>query len=239
MTVLEEGVDVSRYNGVIQWPAVYQAGKRFAIVRLGSSNANGPYLDPYFNDNVKQAQAAGLRVGAYYYTYASSEEEVIGELNVLLPALEGHRLEYPVYVDVESKELAQLGRERSTQLVRFAMDILDQKGWFPGYYSYTNYLGQYLDYQQLADYPLWVADYRGYLGHPGEYGMWQYSSVGQVPGISTNVDLDYSYVDYLPIIRQQGKNGYGSQTECLEDEYRERWLAAQSKLDAIEEILNR
>ena len=124
MTVLEEGVDVSRYNGVIQWPAVYQAGKRFAIVRLGSSNANGPYLDPYFNDNVKQAQAAGLRVGAYYYTYASSEEEVIGELNVLLPALEGHRLEYPVYVDVESKELAQLGRERATQLVRFAMDIL-------------------------------------------------------------------------------------------------------------------
>ena len=69
--------------------------------------------------------------------------------------------------------------------------------------------------------------------------MWQYSSVGQVPGIGTNVDLDYSYVDYLPIIRQQGKNGYGGQPECLEDEYRERWLAAQSKLDAIEEILNR
>ena len=238
MTVVEEGVDVSRYNGVIRWPQVYQAGKRFAIVRLGSSTQTGPYVDPYFAQNVQQAHEAGLRVGAYYFSYATSEQEVIDELNVFLPALQGLKLEYPVYVDAESSQLAAQGREKATQLLRFAMDILDQQGWYPGYYSYTDYLNRYIDYNQLIDYPLWVADYRGYVGHPGPYGVWQYSSVGQVSGIDTSVDLNYSYTDYLPLIRQAGKNGYGQPEPCREEEYYRLWQSAQAKLDAIGQILD-
>lgn len=241
MSVYEEGIDVSRYQGTIDWAAVYNAGKRFAIVRLGSSNQNGPYIDPYFETNVKQAQQAGLRVGAYYYTYAKTEDEVIRELSLFLEALEGHQLEYPVYVDMEETSLTSLGKEKITQLIQFAMDILDQKGWYPGYYSYTEFLRQYIDYEKLKDYPLWVADYRGYVGHAGDYGMWQYSSVGSVDGISGNVDLDYSYVDYLPLIQKAGKNGYQQQdtdSVCREEEYKQKWQAAEDKLNRIQQILN-
>ena len=80
MTVFQEGIDVSRYQGVVDWSAVAAAGKEFAIVRVGSSNQSGPYVDPYFTRNVQGAHEAGLRVGAYFYTYAKSEDEVIREL---------------------------------------------------------------------------------------------------------------------------------------------------------------
>ena len=73
MTVFQEGIDVSRYQGVVDWSAVAAAGKEFAIVRVGSSNQSGPYVDPYFTRNVQGAHAAGLRVGAYFYTYAKTE----------------------------------------------------------------------------------------------------------------------------------------------------------------------
>ena len=239
MTVFQEGIDVSRYQGVVDWSAVAAAGKEFAIVRVGSSNQSGPYVDPYFTRNVQGAHAAGLRVGAYFYTYAKAESEVIRELDVFLKALEGHRLEYPVYVDAEDASLASLGRDAVTRLIQFSMDILDQKGWFPGYYSYTEFLRRYVNTQQLADYPLWVADYRGYVGCGGNDGVWQYSSVGQVSGVSGNVDLNYSYKDYLPLIRAAGKNGYLPEVDPTqpEDDYYQLWRAAQDKLDRIALIL--
>lgn len=240
MTVFQEGIDVSRYQGVVDWSAVAAAGKEFAIVRVGSSNQSGPYVDPYFTRNVQGAHEAGLRVGAYFYTYAKSEDDVIRELEVFLKALEGHRLEYPVYVDAEDASLASLGREKVTGLVQFSMDILDQKGWFPGYYSYTEFLRRYINTRQLEDYPLWVADYRGYVGYQGDYGVWQYSSVGQVGGVNGNVDLNYSYKDYLPLIRAAGKNGYLPEVDPNQPEnsdYYALWRAAQDKLDRIALIL--
>ena len=113
-----------------------------------------------------------------------------------------------MFVDVEASSLQSLGRTELTNLVRFAMDILDQKGWFPGFYTYTNFAQNYLNMAELAAYPLWIADYRGYVGYQGSYDMWQYSSTGRVNGISGNVDLNYSYKDFLPLIKAAGKNGY-------------------------------
>lgn len=242
MTVFEEGIDVSRYQGDIDWNAVRRAGKRFAVVRLGSSNQNGPYVDPYFARNVDQAHRAGLRVGAYYYTYAKTQDQVIAELTPFLKELEGKQLEYPVYVDVEDPSLVSLGRDALTGLVKFAMDILDQKGWFPGYYSYTEFLRQNLDTRRLEAYPLWVADYRGFVGYTGPYGMWQYSSVGRVDGVTGNVDLDYSYKDYLPEIKAAEKNGYGKPIpdwpNCGDEENRKKCLEAEQKLQEIRQIVN-
>ena len=160
MTVFETGIDVSRYQGQINWPQVAAAGKQFAIVRVGSSNNNGVYVDPYFLQNVEGAHSAGMKVGAYYFTYAQTEEQVIRELQTYLAALEGLRLEYPVFVDVESNTLTGLGKDTLTGLVQFAMDILYQRGWYAGYYSYTNFANTYLDTSRLSAYPFWVADYR-------------------------------------------------------------------------------
>lgn len=210
MAVYENGIDVSRYQGDINWPSVAASGKQFAIVRVGSSNSNGTYVDPYFLKNINGAKAAGLKVGAYYYTYAKTRAAVATELETYLAALEGLQLEYPVFVDVEASSLQSVGATTLTGLVIYAMDILDQRGWYPGWYSYTNFVANYLDASRLRAYPFWIADYRGYVGYNGAYDIWQYSSQGTVNGISGAVDLNYSYRNFLPSIREAGKNGYSS-----------------------------
>ena len=87
-----------------------------------------------------------------------------GELTTFLNALEGLQLEYPVFVDVEARSLTSLGKPQLTNLVKYAMDILNQRKWYAGWYSYTNYINSYMNASALANYPLWVADYRSSLG---------------------------------------------------------------------------
>ena len=191
------GIDVSRYQGDIDWAQVAASGVKFAILRAGSQNNSGPYIDPYFEQNYANAKAAGIAVGAYIYTYAETEAEQNGEILTILPALEGKTFEYPVFVDVEDKSLTGIGKAALTQLVKRYMDIIDQKGFVPGWYSYTNYISSYLCPEVLADYPLWVADYRSSLGYTGDYHIWQYTSKGTVPGIIGAVDLNRDYHHYI------------------------------------------
>lgn len=209
MAVFQNGIDVSRYQGSVNWSQVAAAGKDFVIVRVGSSNSGGLYVDPYFLQNVNGAHAAGLRVGVYYYTYARTQSAVANELNTFMNAMQGLQLEYPVFVDVEDSSLTSLGRTQLTGLVRYAMDILYQRKWYGGWYSYTNYINNYLNATELSDYPLWVADYRSTLGYAGPYAMWQYSGSGTVKGISGACDLNRSYQDFLPAIQAGGFNNYG------------------------------
>ena len=191
------GIDVSRYQGDIDWAKVAASGVKFALLRAGSQNSSGPYIDPYFEQNYAGAKAAGIAVGAYIYTYAETEAEQNDEILTILPALEGKTFEYPVFVDVEDKSLTGIGKAALTQLVKRYMDIIDQKGFVPGWYSYTNYINSYLCPEVLADYPLWVADYRSSLGYTGDYHIWQYTSSGTVPGISGKVDLNRDYHHYI------------------------------------------
>ena len=210
MAFYERGMDVSRYQGLVNWPAVAGAGIQFAMVRIGSSNGGAAYVDPYFQRNVQGAHDAGLKVGAYYFTYAKTRDQVNTELETFLMALASLRQAYTVFVDVGSNQLTGLGRQPLTELVRYAMDILNQSGWLPGYYTYTAFAQQYLDTQALAAYPVWIADYRSYVGYSGSYDLWQYSSTGQVAGVEGNVDLDYSYKNFLPLLQETGLNGYGT-----------------------------
>ena len=187
------GVDVSKYQGTIDWNAVAADGAKYAILRAGSCDNHGPYVDSTFEANYRGAKAAGLKVGAYLYTYATTEDTQNAELAVWLPALAGKTFDYPVFVDVEDNSLTSLGRDALTALVKRCMDILDQKGYTPGWYSYTNYINSYLDAAALSVYPLWVADYRDSLGYTGEYMMWQYTSSGRVSGIDGDVDCNWDY----------------------------------------------
>lgn len=216
MAVFQNGIDVSRYQGSINWQQVAAAGKQFAIVRVGSSGSGGVYIDPYFYQNVNAAHAAGLRVGAYYYTYARTQEAVANELTVFLNALQGLQLEYPVFVDAEDKNLTALGRAQLTALVQYAMDILYQRKWYAGWYSYTNFINSNINAGALAEYPLWVADYRQTLGYRGSYAMWQYSGSGSVNGIAGACDLNRCYQDFLPAIKAGGFNNYGADGPALQ-----------------------
>ena len=96
--IYQTGIDVSRYQGTIDWAAVARAGKQFAVIRAVSSNNSGVYVDPMFEKNYAGAKAAGLRVGVYYYTYAQTESYADRELEALTAVLAGKKLEYPVFV---------------------------------------------------------------------------------------------------------------------------------------------
>ena len=93
--IYQTGIDVSRYQGTIDWAAVARAGKQFAVIRAVSSNNSGVYVDPMFEKNYAGAKAAGLRVGVYYYTYAQTESYADRELEALTAVLAGKKLEYP------------------------------------------------------------------------------------------------------------------------------------------------
>ncbi len=207
-TVFESGIDVSYYQGNVDWQKVKAAGKQFAIIRCVSSSGSGPYIDSTFRQNIQAAHEAGLKVGAYYYSYATTEEQAIRELTLVLEALAGQKLEYPVFVDLEDRSIAALGKSKATALARFALTVLDQKKWYAGLYTYTSFANSYLDMNELSGWPLFIADYRGYVGYKGPYAMWQYSSTGSVNGIRGNVDLDYSYENFLPAILAGGYNGF-------------------------------
>lgn len=192
------GVDVSKHQGSIDWAKVKEDGIRFAILRVGSSNNNGMYIDPYFEENYLGCIANGIAVGAYIFTYADTESEQNEEILKFLPALEGKTFKYPVFVDVEYSGLATLGASQLSSLIKRYMDILDQKGFTPGWYSYTNFINSYIDKDMLKDYPLWVADYRSALGYSGPYDIWQYTSSGTVSGINGDVDMNRDYRGYIP-----------------------------------------
>lgn len=207
-SVFQTGIDVSRYQGTVDWSAVAKVGKQFAIIRAVSSNNTGVYVDPMFEQNYAGAKAAGLRVGVYYYTYAQTESYADRELEALGSVLAGKKLEYPVFVDMEAEGIAALARTKATELALYALEKLCAAGWYSGLYTYSNFAKNRLDMTKLSAYPFFVADYTGSVTYQGNYEMWQYSSTGRVPGISGNVDLDYSYADFLPAIRQGGYNGY-------------------------------
>ena len=198
------GIDVSKHQGPIDWAKVRASGIQFAIIRaLGWSSASNYYeVDPYFHTNMQGALNAGIPVGAYLYSYAFSEAEMLEEINFILPALNQWKnsFTYPIYIDYEDKLIWEKtqSNEQRTNILRTGMNALAQNGYLPGFYTYYNAATTYINTQQLIDegYDFWVAHY-GVNSNPWSgAGMWQSSSKGTVSGINGNVDLNYAYVDY-------------------------------------------
>ncbi len=209
--IFEIGLDVSRYQGEIDWQAVAGSGRQFVIIRAVSSNDAGVYVDPFFEQNYAGAKAAGLRVGAYYFTYAQTYAYADREIELLSGALEKKTLEYPVFVDMEAESIAALGRTRTTELAEYALESLRRKNFYAGLYTYASFAKNRIDMSRLSAYPFYIADYTGSVQYSGSYQMWQYTATGRVPGVNGNVCLDYSYRDFLPEIQQCGCNGYEAQ----------------------------
>lgn len=190
------GIDVSKYQGNINWRKVAAAGVKFAMLRAVSTNKNGIYIDPTFEQNYKGARENGIPVGVYFFTCAQDEATQNKEFEMLFKALDGKTLQYPVALDIEDKNTASIGKDKLTALVKRGLDIIDQRGYKPMLYTYTNYKAAYLDMTKLAAYDLWLADYRVGVNQKGKCQMWQYSSKGAVAGINGNCDMNWCYKAY-------------------------------------------
>ena len=204
-------IDVSRYQGTIDWAQVAAAGYKGAMLKTVSTNhklskrADGLYIDPTFETNYRNARAAGLDVGVYYYTYATSEAMADAELALLRQAVFGKEFSLPVCVDVEENKLKQLSTLDLTNLTAYALEQVEKMGFYAQLYTYTGYKYE-LDMARLSSrWDVWLADYTGKTPNVTfNYNAHQHTSKGSVPGITGNVDLNVTTLNYPKIIRKKG-----------------------------------
>lgn len=203
-----KGIDVSHWNGSIDFTKVKSAGYDFVIIKAGGSDA-GCYKDSKFETNYAAAVKAGLSVGAYYFVGNLFYGAEAGEADAIrfIAQLSGKKFDYPVYLDVETTQPTR--RDEATQAAAAFCDVMEGAGYFVGVYaSAVRGFRECLNHADLTKYAHWVAHYGAATLPDSDAGIWQYSSKGKVPGINGNVDLDYSYIDYSKIIKNKGLNGY-------------------------------
>ena len=202
-------LDVSRWQGKIKmegWAQVKSAGYKGVMLRAVGSRNGVPYIDPTFEDNYANAKAAGLDVGVYYYTNATCEKLADRELAVLRKALVGKEMTMPVAVDLESPSLAGMPYGDLSNLAAYHLEQIEKMGFYAQLYTYTSYANVHLDMGRLANrWDVWLADYTGKAPAVGyHYNAHQHTSKGSVPGISGNVDLNVTTLNYPKIIRKKG-----------------------------------
>lgn len=207
----KNGIDVSKYQGSIDFKKVKAAGIDFVIIKAGYGRL-ASQRDPNFETNYKNAKNAGLDVGAYWYSYAVSAEDVKKEAAACLEVIKGKKFEYPIYFDLEEKSQFAKGKSFCTGLVKAFCGEIEKAGYFTGLYISRSPLQQYIASDTAKKYALWIAEYNSSCNYSGSYGIWQYTSSGRVNGISGNVDRDHCYVDYPSAIKKAGLNGYPKQT---------------------------
>lgn len=190
------GIDVSSYQGNIDWNAVAASGVKFAMVRVGNTKYG---LDKNFAQNVVGANAAGIRVGVYVYSYALNAAEAAADAQLAVSAMANMPISFPVAIDIEDASQAALTPAQQQEIVNTFCSVVYAAGYHPMVYSYRNWLRDKLG---MTAWDHWVANYSQAMGYPGT--MWQYTSSGAVPGIAGNCDMDYVLKDYFTAIPANG-----------------------------------
>lgn len=197
------GIDVSKWNKNIDWKKVKAAGISFAFVRVGYRGYSGGGLggDEYAASNMKNAAAAGVKVGAYIFSQAITEKEAIEEADYALSKVKGYNITMPIVFDFEyysggRLEKAKLTKQDRTDICLAFCDRVKAAGYTPMVYANKSMLTSDMYASQVsAKYPIWLAHYTTQTNYTGDYTYWQYSSTGKVNGISGNVDMNYAYVE--------------------------------------------
>lgn len=203
--ITAHGIDVSRYQGDIDFEKVKNDGYSFVIIRVGTSQGG---KDKNFETYYKNAKAAGLDIGCYYYTYATTAEEAKQEAFDVREYIQGKEFTYPVFFDFENNDLQSYKRiEQNSDMINAFCKYIKRGGYYPGVYTSSSIYNNYIDSATLGNqWDFWVASYRdnthSYDGYKNSFSMWQYSSNGVVNGISARVDLNVSYVNYPKLISE-------------------------------------
>ena len=198
-----KGIDVSKYQGNINWSKVAEAGVEFAIIRMGyrGMNEGTLELDPYFTSNVQKALANNIKVGIYFFSQAVTEKEAREEADFVLNAVKNYKIEYPIVFDTErvttyNARANNLNMETRTALCRTFCERVKEAGYKPMIYANTKYMVMGIDLTKLTDIDKWFAVYSSSVTFPYDFQMFQYSDSGSIPGITGNVDLNISFIDY-------------------------------------------
>ncbi len=197
------GIDVSKYQGAINWQQVKASGVRFAMIRVGTTKKG---LDEQFINNINGANAAGIRTGIYIYSYATTPEAAAAEANQVLAWIAPYTVSFPIAIDIEDSCQKGLNAGQLQAIADTFCGIINANGYEPMVYASRNWFAGRMP---AVSSPRWVAQYATACDYPGDYAMWQSSSHGSVAGVPSRVDVNHLYVDYFSRIIQEGFNSWG------------------------------
>lgn len=231
-TIFSKGVDLSEHNGTVDFAKLKAAGIDFVIIRAGYGSAN-KYPEQYdakFEEYYSKAKAAGLGVGAYWYSYAKNAEMAADEATSFITALKGKQFDYPVYIDLEEDKIAgQLGKAEYSNVAGKILSTVESAGYWVGIYASLYYLSNRLDMTKLSRYAVWCAQWNDTCQYENA-GIWQYTNNLAVNGTIGRVDGNYAYYDYPTQIKTKGLNGCTKKSDNKD--------LIRTKLEQIEVLAN-
>lgn len=203
----KKGIDVSKWNGKIDWQEAKNDGVEFAIIRASYGKESPNQIDKRFEENYRNAKAVGIPVGVYHYSYADSVEDARKEAQFCLKNIAGKQLEYPVCFDIEDRTQLALTNRQRTDIVKTFCNTIESAGYYAMLYTNLNWYKNYLYSEELRKYDLWLAQWD--VAAPSvPCGIWQKTDKGSIDGISGNVDLNEAFKDYPAIMKIRGLNGF-------------------------------
>lgn len=222
---ITRGIDVSEWQGKIDWARVKNSNVDFAFIRLSHSLK---HEDNYYDYNMKNAIAAGIPVGVYIYSTAKTNREALIEAEYLLSRIKGYRISYPIVFDMEDSAQSTLTNAQRSDLARVFCDEIKKAGYYPMVYSNLYWYNYNLDMSRLREYDMWLASFGDTINRPDtsryRYTIWQSTGGSATPGMNStaglidgipagnNADINFGFVDYTKIItpRTQPVSGYQS-----------------------------
>ena len=231
-----KGIDVSEFQGSINWDKVKADGIKFAILKLGNIyDAQSNYKDSKFDTNYKNAKAEGIKIGAYIYNYCNTVDTLKEGLEWALEQLDGKKLDMPIYLDMEDKDIQGETVETLTEQCNEFAKYVKSKGYQAGVYANVNWLKNELNPSDFdKDISVWVAQYYKECQYTGKYDIWQYASDASVSGISGNCDMNYLYNE--DIIKESGTDTSDKKTidELAQEVIDNKWGNGEARKTALE-----
>lgn len=211
---MKKGVDVSSYQGAINWEEAKNYID-FAIIRCGWGNDIKSQDDPKFERNAKECERLSIPYGVYLFSYATNLSMAESEAEHTLRLIKDKQLEYPVFLDVEERGQLSLPKEELVNIVRHYCEKIESAGYYVGIYASLSTLNGILNDERLNKYDKWVAEWAKDFSYRGNSGLWQNTDHDRIPGIPTRVDGDKAFYDYPKIIRENGLNHLEEKKETL------------------------
>lgn len=191
------GIDVSDWQGDIDWEKAKAAGVKFALLKCGYGMDLTDQDDACFEQNASECERLGIPYGVYLYSYANTMEKAKSEAAHVLRMLKGRKPRYPVYLDLEDQITLSVSKEQILAQVKAWCEIIEGAGYKAGIYANLYWWDTYLTDPWYDTKERWVAQYYSKCEYAKDYGIWQYTSRGSVAGVNGNVDCDWCYKDYL------------------------------------------
>ncbi len=209
----KNGIDVSYAQTSVDWPKVKAADIDFAMIRVGwCYNSGALKVDKLFQSHMEGALAAGLDVGVYLYSYATTAQAARRAAKEVVEAVKPYKLSYPIAFDIEYESIYTGGSKQvNTDICKAFLDEVEAAGYYAMLYCSKDFLDSYLLPDQLTAYDKWIAQYASACTSKHAHGIWQYTGSGKVDGVAGSVDRDVAYKDYPDIIAKLNGQAQKSQ----------------------------